>query len=108
MIKSELIARIAEQNPHLYAKEVEKVVNAIFERITRALAEGDRVELREFGTFEVRRYGARSGRNPRTGEKVTVAAKALPNFRAGKALRARLNSVVEELNREVPALRRAS
>ncbi|MDP4026972.1 integration host factor subunit beta [Methylobacterium sp. NEAU 140] len=100
MIRSELVTRVAEQNAHLYPWEVEMVVDAILGRIAEALAEGDRVELRDFGTFEVRRHGARSGCNPKTGEKVTVAAKALPHFKAGKALRTRLNAEAPDPERE--------
>ena len=91
MIRSELVARIAEQNPHLYAKDVEAVVNAIFDRIVRALADGDRVELRDFGAFSIRDHEARSSRNPRTGEPVTVPARAHVYFKPGKGMRARLN-----------------
>ncbi|MCJ2136044.1 integration host factor subunit beta [Methylobacterium sp. J-026] len=91
MIRSELVARIAEQNPHLYAKDVEAVVDAILNRIADALADGDRVELRDFGTFAVKELGARTGRNPRTGQSVAVAAKRNVHFKAGKAMRGRLN-----------------
>ena len=91
MIRSELVALIAAQNPHLYAKDVERVVDAILDRIADALADGDRVELRDFGTFAVRDRDARTGRNPRTGKIVTVAAKQSVHFKPGKAMRARLN-----------------
>ena len=90
MIRSELIARIAEMNPHLYAKDVEAAVNAILARITKALAAGDRVELRDFGSFALTPREARKGRNPRTGTKVDVPAKAAVRFCPGKAIRQRL------------------
>jgi len=91
MTKSELIQRLAERNPHLYLRDVEKIVETIFDEITHALAEGDRVELRGFGAFSVKHRDARIGRNPRTGEAVQVEAKRLPFFKTGKALRERLN-----------------
>lgn len=91
MTKSELIQRLAERNPHLYLRDVEKIVETIFDEITDALAHGDRVELRGFGAFSVKHRDARIGRNPRTGEAVQVEAKRLPFFKTGKALRERLN-----------------
>ena len=92
MIKSELIARLAERNPHLYQRDVERIVSAVFEEISAALARGDRVELRGFGAFSVKRRPARIGRNPRTGATVQVAEKCVPFFKTGKELRERLNS----------------
>jgi integration host factor subunit beta len=94
MTKSELILRIAELNPHLYQRDVERIVSTIFEEITRALARGDRVELRGFGAFSVRRRDPRTGRNPRTGAAVDVAQKSIPFFKTGKQLRDRLNEGV--------------
>lgn len=91
MTKSELIQRLAERNPHLYLRDVEKIVETVFDEITKALAKGDRVELRGFGAFSVKSRESRTGRNPRTGETVYVAAKRLPFFKTGKALRERLN-----------------
>ena len=91
MTKSELILRIAELNPHLYQRDVERIVSTIFEEITRALARGDRVELRGFGAFSVKNRPARTGRNPRTGEQVSVAEKHVPFFKTGKEMRERLN-----------------
>jgi integration host factor subunit beta len=91
MTKSELIAKIGQLNPHLYHRDVERIVSAIFEEITTALARGDRVELRGFGAFSVKTRDARIGRNPRTGEAVAVARKAVPFFKTGKQLRERLN-----------------
>jgi len=91
MIKSELIAKIAEANPHLYYRDVERIVSTIFDEITDALAEGNRVELRGFGAFSVKTRPARIGRNPRTGEKVSVDEKSVPYFKTGKDLRERMN-----------------
>lgn len=91
MTKSELIQMLAERNPHLYMRDVEKIVDTIFEEITAALVRGDRVELRGFGAFSVKEREARIGRNPRTGSSVAVDAKRLPFFKTGKALRERLN-----------------
>ena len=91
MIKSELIERIASRNPHLFQRDVEHIVNAILEEVVAALARGDRVELRGFGAFSVKNRPARTGRNPRTGESVTVEEKWVPFFKTGKELRERLN-----------------
>ena len=91
MIRSELIQKIAEDNPHLYQRDVEKIVNTIFEEIIGAMASGQRVELRGFGAFSVKRRDARVGRNPRTGEAVDVEQKHVPFFKSGKLLRDRLN-----------------
>ena len=91
MIRSELIQSIADDNPHLFQRDVERIVNAIFEEITNAMARGERVELRGFGAFSVKQRDARVGRNPRTGEAVDVDAKRVPFFKTGKLLRDRLN-----------------
>lgn len=91
MTKSELILRLAERNPHLYQRDVERIVSTIFDEISAALARGDRVELRGFGAFSVKNRNARTGRNPRTGETVYVAKKSVPFFKVGKDLRERLN-----------------
>lgn len=91
MTKSELIQRIAELNPHLYHRDVERIVSTIFDEVADALARGDRVELRGFGAFSVKQRGARVGRNPRTGAAVQVAEKYIPFFKTGKQLRERLN-----------------
>lgn len=93
MIKSELITRLAEQNPHLYQRDVERIVTTVFNEITGALRRGNRVELRGFGAFSVKRRPARIGRNPRTGESVSVAEKFVPFFKTGKELRERLNGL---------------
>jgi integration host factor subunit beta len=91
MIRSELIQKIADDNPHLYQRDVEKIVNTVFEEITDALAAGHRVELRGFGAFSVKQRESRTGRNPRTGEAVAVDEKFVPFFKTGKLLRDRLN-----------------
>ncbi len=91
MIRSELIQTIADQNPHLFQRDVERIVNTIFEEITDAMARGERVELRGFGAVSVKKRDARVGRNPRTGEAVDVDAKSVPFFKTGKLLRDRLN-----------------
>ncbi len=91
MIKSELVQIIATRNPHLFLRDVENIVGAIFDEITEALAEGNRVELRGFGAFSVKERQSREGRNPRTGESVQVDAKRVPFFKTGKELRERLN-----------------
>ncbi|MEE9545701.1 MAG: integration host factor subunit beta [Rhodospirillales bacterium] len=92
MTKSELIARLAEVNPHLYQRDVERIVTTVFEEITGALVNGDRVELRGFGAFSIKERAARMGRNPRTGEAVRVDSKLIPYFKTGKQLREKLNS----------------
>jgi integration host factor subunit beta len=91
MIKSELVQRVASQNPHLYQRDIEKIVSAILDEMVEALRRGDRVELRGFGAFSVKLRGARQGRNPRTGAVVAVAKKAIPAFKTGKEMRERLN-----------------
>ena len=91
MTKSELIQRLAEVNPHLYQRDVERIVSTIFDEISVALSRGNRVELRGFGAFSVKTRDARVGRNPRTGASVQVARNLVPFFKAGKDLRERLN-----------------
>jgi integration host factor subunit beta len=92
MIKSELISALATENPDLTQKDVEQVVTVIIETVVGALESGGRVELRGFGAFSVRTRPARSGRNPKTGQPVSVKAKHVPFFKSGKELRARLNA----------------
>jgi integration host factor subunit beta len=94
MIKSELVQRIADRNPHLYQRDVENIVNAILDEIVGALANGNRVELRGFGAFAVKKREGRVGRNPRTGASVTVDQKVVPAFKTGKELRLKLNGKV--------------
>ena len=91
MIRSELIQKIADENPHLYQRDVERIVNTVFDEVTGAMSHGDRVELRGFGAFSVKKRDARIGRNPRTGETVSVEEKHVPFFKTGKLLRDRLN-----------------
>jgi integration host factor subunit beta len=98
MTKSDLIKRLADANPHLTMRDVERIVATLFDRITAALARGDRVELRGFGAFSIRARGARPARNPRTGERVAVPDKAVPHFKTGKELRERL----QDLGRVLP------
>jgi len=92
MIKSELLAKLVETNPNLLQRDIERIVNTVFDEIIFALSRGDRVELRGFGTFSVKSRPARVGRNPRTGESVSVEAKMVPYFKTGKELRDRLNA----------------
>ena len=92
LIKSQLVQNITDQNPHLYIKDVERIINSIFSEITKYLAEGRRVELRGFGAFSVQKRKERIGRNPRTGDAVNVSAKYIPRFKQGKELRIKLNS----------------
>jgi integration host factor subunit beta len=91
MLKSELVVQLAKQNPHLYQRDVERIVNAIFDVILAALARGDRVELRGFGVFSVRHRSAKTARNPRTGTTIAIERKAYPYFKVGKEIRKRLN-----------------
>lgn len=95
MLRSELVAKLAAENPDLSFGEVERVVDTVLEEISAALERGDRVELRGFGAFSARERGERLGRNPRTGEKVKVDGKRAPFFKAGKELRARLNGGID-------------
>jgi integration host factor subunit beta len=91
MIKSELVSKVAERTPHLGNGHVENIVTSILDTIADALAPGDRVELRGFGAFSVKCRDAHTGRNPRTGETVSVSEKVIPVFKAGKEMRIRLN-----------------
>jgi integration host factor beta subunit len=91
MIRSELVQRVAEENPELLLKDVERLVSAVFDAISDQLVAGGRIELRGFGAFSTRPRDARTGRNPRTGESVDVAAKRVPYFKPGKEMRERLN-----------------
>ncbi len=91
MIRSELVQKIADENPHLYQRDVERIVGTVFDEIIAAMADGNRVELRGFGAFSVKKRDARIGRNPRTGESVSVDEKCVPFFKTGKLLRDRLN-----------------
>ena len=92
MIRSELLAALARENPELRMEEIEKVVTVFFDEIAQRLAKGGRVELRGFGAFSTRERDARKGRNPRTGEAVSVPGKRVPYFKPGKEMRAKLNA----------------
>ena len=91
MIRSDLVLRLAAQNPHLYERDCVEVVDAILDRIADALVAGDRVEIRGFGSFAVKERQARAGRNPKTGAPVSVSAKGALIFKAGKEMRDRVN-----------------
>ena len=91
MIRSELVQKLMDENPHLSQRDVERVISTIFEEIITTIAKGDRVELRGFGAFSVKKRGSRQGRNPRTGAAVSVEEKHVPFFKTGKLLRDRLN-----------------
>ena len=91
VIKSELVQRMAARNPHLYQRDIENIIDAILGEIGNALARGERVELRGFGAFSTKQRQARTGRNPRTGDKVPVTEKLAPFFKTGKEMRERLN-----------------
>lgn len=93
MTKSDLILRLAEKYPHLLQRDIERIVNTVFDEISNALARNSRVELRGFGAFSVKQREARQGRNPRTGATVSVAEKFVPFFKTGKQLRDRLNGI---------------
>ena len=93
MTKSDLIKRLADANPHLYERDVQRIVATVFNQIAAALARGDRVELRGFGAFSTRARGGRAARNPRNGERVAVPDRAAPHFRTGKGLRDRLQAL---------------
>jgi integration host factor subunit beta len=91
MTKSELIQLLANANPTLFHRDIERVVDTVFNEITNALTNGDRVEIRGFGAFSTKIRSARTGRNPRTGASVEVLEKFIPHFKTGKLLRDRLN-----------------
>ena len=95
MIKSELVQKLADENPNLFHRDVERIVSIVFGEIAESLARGERVELRGFGAFSVKQRDARAGRNPRTGETVEVEEKCVPFFKTGKLLRDRLNGLAE-------------
>ena len=92
MTKSELVEEIAAQTPEIDRREIEKVVDSIFETMTQALAVHQRIEIRGFGAFVAKARKPREARNPRTGVHVHVAAKHVPFFSAGKELRERINA----------------
>lgn len=91
MTRSELIEKIANKNPHLMIKDVERIVAVVFDKIINSLAQGDRVEFRGFGAFSVRQRTPRIAKNPRTGEQVKVEERNIPHFKTGKQLFELLN-----------------
>lgn len=93
MTRSELIEQIAELQPQLSIKDIELAVKAIIEQMSRALANGERVEIRGFGSFSLHHRSSRVGRNPKTGEAVQLQAKHVPHFKPGKELRERVNTL---------------
>jgi len=97
MTKSELINRVAERLPYLTRKDAEIIVNTIFDSMVDALVEGDRIEIRGFGSFKVKNRGDREGRNPKTGESVKIPAKRMPFFKIGKELYERINQEVSSI-----------
>lgn len=92
MTKSELIERITEQQPQLSVKDIELAVKAILDQMAYTLADGNRIEIRGFGSFNLHHREARIGRNPKTGEPVHLDAKSVPHFKPGKELRERVNN----------------
>jgi len=106
MTRSELILKISQKNPHLFNRDIEEVVNAIFVEISQALSRGDRIELRGFGAFSIKHRRSRIGRNPRTGESVQVEEKKIPFFKTGKRLRQLLNATSGGNDNEIfPAIK---
>ncbi|MVT55930.1 integration host factor subunit beta [Bradyrhizobium yuanmingense] len=103
MIRSELVKRIAGRHPHLYQRDVEKIVGAILGEIVAALERGDRVELRRFGIFSTKQRRARMTRNPRTGELVRVDEKRFPHFKASKEMHGRLNATRDRKSASLPS-----
>jgi len=100
MTKSELVANLTDKLPHLTSKDVDFAVNLMLDAIAEALTQGDRVEIRGFGSFSLNFRPARQGRNPKTGEQVEVAAKHVPHFKAGKELRERVQQAAEDAAQE--------
>ena len=92
MTKSELILKITSKNSYLYHKDVYKIIDTLFDGVTKALKDGDRVELRGFGTFTTKLRNARIGRNPKTGDPVAIPQKKMPFFKMGKLMKERINS----------------
>ena len=92
MNKSDLVQMVSSRLPNLAAKDVEVIVNTIFDSMTRSLTEGDRIEIRGFGSFEVRVRKPRTGRNPKTGKSVQVSLRRVPFFKVGKELKEKVNN----------------
>jgi integration host factor subunit beta len=97
MTKSELIARLAERFPQLVAKDADFAVKMVLDAMSEALAKGDRIEIRGFGSFALNYRPPRVGRNPKSGDKVSVPQKWVPHFKAGKELRERVDSALQAL-----------
>jgi len=97
MTKSELIAHLAARYPQLVAKDAEYAVKVILDALTLALVKGQRIEIRDFGSFGLNHRPARTGRNPKSGDKVTVPEKYVPHFKAGKELRERVDEEAAKL-----------
>ena len=93
MVKSELIQNLSEKLTYLSKQEVGAAVNLIFEKMIKSLEQGDRIELRGFGSFTVQQRPPRSGHNPKTGEMLMIPARLMPHFKPGKEFRARVNSI---------------
>ena len=91
MTKSELIAKLAERNPRLVSRDADEAVNTMLDAMTDALAGGQRIEIRGFGSFALNYRPPRVGRNPKSGDRVQVPAKYVPHFKAGKELRERVD-----------------
>jgi integration host factor subunit beta len=109
MIKSELVQKLAEHDPHLSRHDFEKIVDAVLRSIRDGLARGDRVELRGFGTFSLRKHAARIGCNPRTKDPVSVSEKLVPAFKAAKEMHQRLNPTShQQQNRIAPRVPNAA
>ena len=104
MTKRDLIEEVAQQYPRFSRRDVEVMVNAVFDSMTEALAKGERIEIRGFGSFMIKQRAARDGRNPRTGAIVAVAAKKVPLFKVGKELRLRVDGQAVDItdNHEKP------
>ena len=93
MIRSQLVKRLLNKNPHLIQKDVENVTSLVLDKIISTLENDGRVEIRGFGSLSVRKRNSKNGRNPRTGESVFVPEKKAPIFKSGKGLRDRLNYI---------------
>jgi len=91
MKKSELILRLSNKHPHLYQRDIETLVDTIFDTMSETLIEGGRVELRGFGSFSIRKRGARKARNPKSGQEVHIGERHAIYFRVGKELKLRVN-----------------
>ena len=92
MTKSELILKITRKNSFLYQNDIHKIIDTLFDSVTKALYNDERVELRGFGTFTTKNRNARIGRNPKTGEPVAIPQKKMPFFKMGKSMKERINS----------------